>query len=97
MHSTHEVPAEKRIKRKEYELELLRRGWSCHGIARWKISPYGDSHGGFCYRCSGYDAPDTVYQDMRNQAKLMMKELGSFAGGCNIQFSVNPETEEATQ
>jgi carbamoyl-phosphate synthase large subunit len=31
---------------------------------------------------------------MRNQAKLMMQKLGNFAGGCNVQFSVNPETEE---
>jgi carbamoyl-phosphate synthase large subunit len=37
---------------------------------------------------------DTSYQEMRNQAILAMRSLGNFAGGCNIQFSINPETEE---
>ena len=37
--------------------------------------------------------PDTVYQDMRNQAKLMMKELGSFAGAVILVFC-QLETEE---
>jgi carbamoyl-phosphate synthase large subunit len=37
---------------------------------------------------------DTVYQEMRDQAIQAMRSLGNFAGGCNIQFSVNPETEE---
>jgi carbamoyl-phosphate synthase large subunit len=37
---------------------------------------------------------DTSFQDMRNQAMLMMRSLGNFAGGCNVQFAQNPETEE---
>ncbi|KAF5308681.1 hypothetical protein FQR65_LT18005 [Abscondita terminalis] len=37
---------------------------------------------------------DRCYQDMRNQAIKMMRSIGNFAGGCNVQFSVNPENEE---
>ncbi|MEM9329474.1 MAG: carbamoyl-phosphate synthase large subunit, partial [Bacteroidota bacterium] len=38
--------------------------------------------------------PDTVYQRMRDLAKLMMNGIGQFAGGCNVQFAVNPSTDE---
>ncbi|MDQ2751553.1 MAG: carbamoyl-phosphate synthase subunit L, partial [Bacteroidota bacterium] len=34
------------------------------------------------------------FQDMRNKAMLMMRSLGNFSGGCNVQFAQNPETEE---
>jgi carbamoyl-phosphate synthase large subunit len=37
---------------------------------------------------------DTAYQLMRNTAIMMMRDLGNFAGGCNVQFALNPETEE---
>src|SRR5690606_20330517 len=37
---------------------------------------------------------DTAFQLMRNTAIKMMRDLGNFAGGCNVQFSLNPETEE---
>jgi carbamoyl-phosphate synthase large subunit len=37
---------------------------------------------------------DTAYQDMRNTAIRMMRALGNFAGGCNVQFALNPQTEE---
>jgi carbamoyl-phosphate synthase large subunit len=37
---------------------------------------------------------DTAFQLMRNTAIRMMRELGNFAGGCNVQFALNPETEE---
>ncbi len=37
---------------------------------------------------------DTCYQDMRNQAIRMMRAIGTFAGGCNVQFSVNPANDE---
>ena len=33
-------------------------------------------------------------QLMRNTAIMMMRDLGNFAGGCNVQFALNPETEE---
>src|SRR5690606_22836656 len=37
---------------------------------------------------------DRAYQEMRNQAIKMMRAIGNFAGGCNVQFAVNPDTEE---
>ena len=37
---------------------------------------------------------DTAYQRMRDQAIRIMRALGHFAGGCNVQFAQNPETEE---
>jgi carbamoyl-phosphate synthase large subunit len=37
---------------------------------------------------------DTSFQDMRNKAIMMMRDLGNFAGGCNVQFSQNPVNEE---
>jgi len=36
---------------------------------------------------------DTAYQHMRNMAIKMMRSLGHFAGGCNVQFALNPEDE----
>src|SRR3546814_12909019 len=36
---------------------------------------------------------DRAYQDMRNQAIKMMRAIGNFAGGCNVQFAQDPETE----
>lgn len=37
---------------------------------------------------------DTAFQEMRNKAILMMRSLGNFTGGCNVQFALNPATEE---
>lgn len=38
--------------------------------------------------------PDTVYQEMRSLAIKMMNGIGNFAGGCNVQFAVNPENDD---
>ena len=38
--------------------------------------------------------PDTVFQRMRDMSKLMMRSLGNFSGGCNVQFALNPENED---
>ncbi len=37
---------------------------------------------------------DTAMQLMRNTAIRMMRDLGNFAGGCNVQFALNPLNEE---
>ena len=37
---------------------------------------------------------DSAFQEMRNQAIKMMRSLGNFAGGCNVQFAIDPETED---
>ena len=38
--------------------------------------------------------PDTVYQEMRNLAIKMMNGIGHFAGGCNVQFAMDPDTDK---
>jgi len=37
---------------------------------------------------------DTAYQRMRDMAIHMMRSIGNFAGGCNVQFAVSPDAEE---
>ncbi|NND06190.1 MAG: carbamoyl-phosphate synthase large subunit, partial [Saprospiraceae bacterium] len=37
---------------------------------------------------------DTAFQKMRNDGIKMMRSLGNFAGGCNVQFAINPENED---
>jgi carbamoyl-phosphate synthase large subunit len=37
---------------------------------------------------------DTAFQNMRTNAIMMMRALGNFAGGCNVQFALNPDNEE---
>jgi carbamoyl-phosphate synthase large subunit len=37
---------------------------------------------------------DTTYQKMRDMAIMMMRAIGNFAGGCNVQFAVSPDDKE---
>ena len=37
---------------------------------------------------------DRAYQEMRDQAIKLMRSMGNFAGGCNVQFALNPATEK---
>tara|TARA_B100001971_G_C18266254_1_gene592835 strand:- start:7294 stop:9435 length:2142 start_codon:yes stop_codon:yes gene_type:complete len=37
---------------------------------------------------------DTTYQRMRDMAIKMMRSIGDFAGGCNVQFAVSPDEKE---
>ena len=37
---------------------------------------------------------DTAYQRMRDMAIKMMRSIGDFAGGCNVQFAVSPDENE---
>jgi carbamoyl-phosphate synthase large subunit len=37
---------------------------------------------------------DTTYQKMRDMAIHMMRSIGDFAGGCNVQFAVSPDKNE---
>src|SRR5690554_6416678 len=37
---------------------------------------------------------DTCYQLMRDMAIHMMRSIGDFAGGCNVQFAVSPDENE---
>jgi len=37
---------------------------------------------------------DTTFQKMRDMAIKMMRSIGNFAGGCNVQFAVSPDNNE---
>jgi len=81
---------------KEYELELLRdKNDNVVIICTVEnLDPMGIHTGDSITVAPAMTLSDTAFQDMRNQAILMMRSLGNFAGGCNVQFALNPETEE---
>ena len=93
---THEVLVEKAvIGWKEFELELLRDG-NDNVIIICSIEnfdPMGIHTGDSITVAPAMTLSDRCYQDMRNQAIRMMRAIGNFAGGCNVQFSVDPATE----
>ncbi|MCP1382291.1 carbamoyl-phosphate synthase large subunit [Runella salmonicolor] len=93
----HEVLVEQSIMGwKEYELELLRDGKGNLIIvcSIENFDPMGIHTGDSVTVAPAMTLPDTLYQKMRDLAILTMNGIGKFAGGCNIQFSVNPETDE---
>ncbi len=94
---THEVLVEQAVLGwKEFELELLRDS-NDNVIIICTIEnfdPMGIHTGDSITVAPGMTLSDRCYQDMRNQAIKMMRAIGNFAGGCNVQFSVNPENEE---
>ncbi len=81
---------------KEYELELLRDGNGNFIIicSIENFDPMGVHTGDSITVAPAMTLPDTLYQKMRDLAIRCMAGIGSFAGGCNIQFSVNPETDD---
>ncbi len=94
---THEVLVEKAVLGwKEYELELLRDSNDNVVIICTveNLDPMGIHTGDSITVAPAMTLPDTVYQKMRNQSIKAMRSLGNFAGGCNIQFAVDPETED---
>lgn len=93
---THEVLVEKAVLGwKEFELELLRDGNDNVIIicAIENFDPMGIHTGDSITVAPTMTLSDRCYQEMRNQAILMMRSIGNFAGGCNVQFSVDPATE----
>jgi len=93
---THEVLVEKAVLGwKEYELELLRDGNDNVIIicVIENFDPMGIHTGDSITVAPAMTLSDRCYQDMRNQAIHMMRSIGNFAGGCNVQFSVDPATE----
>ena len=93
----HEVLIEQSIKGwKEYELELLRDNLGNVIIicSIENFDPMGVHTGDSVTVAPAMTLPDTVYQEMRNLAIRMMNGIGQFAGGCNVQFAVNPENDE---
>jgi len=93
----HEVLVEKAVLGwKEYELELLRdKNDNVVIICTVEnLDPMGVHTGDSITVAPAMTLSDTAFQDMRNQAILMMRSLGNFAGGCNVQFALNPVNEE---
>ena len=93
----HEVLVEKAVLGwKEYELELLRDQADNVVIICTveNLDPMGVHTGDSITVAPAMTLSDTAFQDMRNKAMLMMRSLGNFSGGCNVQFAQNPETEE---
>ena len=93
----HEVLVEKAVLGwKEFELELLRDSNDNVVIICTveNFDPMGVHTGDSITVAPAMTLSDTAFQDMRNKAQMMMRDLGNFAGGCNVQFSLNPENEE---
>ncbi|HCR53935.1 MAG TPA: carbamoyl-phosphate synthase large subunit [Cytophagales bacterium] len=93
----HEVLVEQSILGwKEYELELLRDGAGNIIIicSIENFDPMGVHTGDSITVAPAMTLSDTVYQKMRDLAFRMMNGIGMFAGGCNVQFSVNPENDD---
>ena len=93
----HEVLVEKAVLGwKEYELELLRDSADNVVIICTveNFDPMGVHTGDSITVAPAMTLSDTAMQLMRNTAITMMRDLGNFAGGCNVQFALSPETEE---
>lgn len=93
----HEVLVEKAVLGwKEYELELLRDANNNVVIICTveNFDPMGVHTGDSITVAPAMTLSDTAFQLMRNTAIDMMRNLGNFSGGCNVQFALNPETEE---
>jgi carbamoyl-phosphate synthase large subunit len=89
----HEVLVEQSILGwREYELELLRDNNQNIIIicSIENFDPMGIHTGDSITVAPAMTLPDTVYQQMRDLAIKMMNGIGQFAGGCNVQFAVNP-------
>src|SRR5579863_3756213 len=93
----HEVLVEKAVLGwKEFELELLRDANNNVVIICTveNFDPMGVHAGDSITVAPAMTLSDTAFQLMRNTAIRMMRDLGNFAGGCNVQFALNPKTEE---
>ncbi|MBP9102574.1 MAG: carbamoyl-phosphate synthase large subunit [Chitinophagaceae bacterium] len=93
----HEVLVEKAVLGwKEFELELLRDAADnvCIICTVENFDPMGVHTGDSITVAPAMTLSDTAMQLMRNTAIMMMRDLGNFAGGCNVQFALNPDNEE---
>ncbi len=93
----HEVLVEKAMMGwKEFELELLRDDNDNVVIICTveNFDPMGVHTGDSITVAPAMTLSDTAFQNMRNTAIAMMRNLGNFSGGCNVQFALNPQTEE---
>jgi carbamoyl-phosphate synthase large subunit len=93
----HEVMIDKAlIGWKEYELELLRDSNDNVVIicSIENMDPMGIHTGDSITVAPAMTLSDTCYQKMRDMAIKMMRSIGDFSGGCNVQFAVSPDEKE---
>ena len=93
----HEVLIDKALMGwKEYELELLRDKNDNVVIicSIENMDPMGIHTGDSITVAPAMTLSDTTFQKMRDYAILMMRRIGNFAGGCNVQFAVSPDDKE---
>jgi len=97
MSPIHEVLIDKAlIGWKEYELELLRDKNDNVVIicSIENMDPMGIHTGDSITVAPAMTLSDTTFQKLRDYAILMMRSIGNFAGGCNVQFAVSPDEKE---
>ena len=93
----HEVMIDKAlIGWKEYELELLRdsNGNVVIICSIENMDPIGIHTGDSITVAPAMTLSDKTYQKMRDMAIHMMRNIGDFAGGCNVQFAISPDKNE---
>ncbi|MBD1261151.1 carbamoyl-phosphate synthase large subunit [Maribacter polysiphoniae] len=93
----HEVMIDKALMGwKEYELELLRdKNDNVVIICTIEnMDPMGIHTGDSITVAPAMTLSDRTFQRMRDMAIKMMRSIGDFAGGCNVQFAVSPDEEE---
>ena len=93
----HEVMIDKAMMGwKEYELELLRDNNDNVVIicSIENMDPMGIHTGDSITVAPAMTLSDRTYQKMRDMAIKMMRSIGDFAGGCNVQFAVSPDDKE---
>lgn len=93
----HEVMIDKALLGwKEFELELLRDNNDNVNIvcSIENFDPMGIHTGDSITVAPAMTLSDSTYQRMRDMAIRMMRRIGDFAGGCNVQFAVSPDEEE---
>ena len=93
----HEVMIDKAMMGwKEYELELLRdRNDNVVIICTIEnMDPMGIHTGDSITVAPAMTLSDKTQQKMRDMAIHMMRSIGDFAGGCNVQFAVSPDEDE---
>lgn len=93
----HEVLIDKAVLGwKEYELELLRDKNDNVAIicSIENFDPMGVHTGDSITVAPAQTLSDSTYQKMRTMAIKMMRSIGNFAGGCNVQFAVSDDEKE---
>ena len=93
----HEVMIDKALLGwKEYELELLRDSNDNVTIvcSIENMDPMGIHTGDSITVAPAMTLSDSTYQRMRDMAILMMRSIGDFSGGCNVQFAVSADEKE---